>query len=574
MLIQNPYARHTISLDGDWHFLVDAYAGGERSKYFFDGKPQGNRSFVEYDFQTGPTLHVPGDWNFQKAELQNYEGVLWYQKRFTYHPAANNLTFLYLGAANYIAKIWVNGQPLCQHEGGFTSFDCDATQLLRDGENVVIMSVDSTRHADGLPALHPDWFNYGGLTRDVMLVEVPRQYIQQYAIQLARGTRNHIVASVQVAGASTGEKVAVSVPELRASSTAVTDQSGTAKIEFSAAGLQPWSPDTPKLYAVEIATANDKVQDQVGFRTIETRGTEILLNGSSIFLRGINIHEEALLRYGRAHGDDDARTLLSWAKELGCNYVRLPHYPQDEHMLRMADRMGFLVWAEIPVYQDIAWTAPGTLDKAKQQLTEMILRDRNRASVILWSVTNESPRIPERNVFIHELITTARSVDSTRLITAASNRTTVNGNERVVDDPIFADLDVMGVNEYLGWYEGKPEDLDAIHWGSPYHKPMLVSEMGAEAKQGLHGTPDQRWTEEYQENVYAHQIAALTKIPFFRGVSPWILKDFRSPHRLLPGIQDGFNRKGLVSDQGNRKAAFYTLQKFYLESATQTSATH
>jgi len=572
-LIQNVSGRRTLSLDGDWHYLVDPHEEGTARRFYLNGKPFGSRNFVEYDFNTSPTLRVPGDWNFQTPELQWYEGTLWYQRSFDYHARTNMRAFLHFGAANYRARVWLNEKPLCEHEGGFTPFNCEATSLLHDGANVVIVSVNDTRHADDIPSLRPDWFNYGGLTRDVRIVEVPRQFVEQYSIQLDRENARRIAGWIRLAGASAPQKVSVKIPELKLSTEAITDNEGLARFTLDAPGLQLWSPEKPKLYRVEISAEKDQILDDVGFRTIETRGTDILLNGRPIFLRGIDMHEEPVNRAGRAHGEDDARTLLGWAKELGCNFVRLAHYPHDESMIRMADRLGLMVWSEIPVYQGIDFKNPQTLAKAQQQLTEMIARDRNRAAIILWSVSNETPKSAERNAFLHQLIVMARTLDPTRLITTATNQTNATeAHKRVFDDPIIADLDVFGVNEYIGWYEGVPADLDITIWSTPYNKPMIVSEFGGEAKYGLHGATSQRWTEEYQEDIYKHQIAALRKIPFLRGTSPWILKDFRSPHRQLPGIQDGFNRKGLISDSGARKKAFYVLQKFYRELATQAGA--
>lgn len=572
-LIQNVSGRRTLSLNGDWHYIVDPHEEGTARRFYLNGKPFGSRNFVEYDFNTSPTLRVPGDWNFQRPELQWYEGTLWYQKSFDYHAQGNRRAFLHFGAANYRARVWLNEKPLCEHEGGFTPFNCEASSLLQDGANVVIVSVNDTRHADDIPSLRPDWFNYGGLTRDVRIVEVPRQFIEQYSIQLDRDSTRRIAGWIRLAGASSPQKLSVRIPELKLSTEATTDNDGLGRFILNAPGLQLWSPEKPKLYRVEISSESDQIVDEIGFRTIETRGVDILLNGRPIFLRGIDMHEEAVNRQGRARGEDDARTLLGWAKELGCNFVRLAHYPHDESMIRMADRLGLMVWSEIPVYQGIDFKNPQTLAKAQQQLTEMIARDRNRAAIILWSVSNETPKSTERNAFLHQLIVMARTLDPTRLITTATNQTNATEpHKRVFDDTIIADLDVFGVNEYIGWYEGVPADLDITTWSTPYNKPMIVSEFGGEAKYGLHGATSQRWTEEYQEDIYKHQIAALRKIPFLRGTSPWILKDFRSPHRLLPGIQDGFNRKGLISDSGERKKAFYVLQKFYLELATQTAA--
>jgi beta-glucuronidase len=329
-------------------------------------------------------------------------------------------------------------------------------------------------------------------------------------------------------------------------------------------GLQRWSPETPKLYKVELHAGADSIDELMGFRTVETRGTEILLNGKPIFLRGVSVHAEAPYRTGRAYSDKDAETLLGWAKELGCNFVRLAHYPHDETMLRAADRMGLLVWSENPVYWALEFDNPKVLAKAEQQLDEEIDTSRNHAAIILWSMANETPNTPARTQFIETLASRARTMDATRLITAAL-LVRAQGNTKIVDDPLGKALDVIGVNEYIGWYEGHPENADVTQWDIDYQKPLIVSEFGADAKAGLHGGENERWTEEYQANVFRHQLPMLNKIAQLRGMSPWVLMDFRSPNRPLVGIQDEFNRKGLVSDQGQKKQAFYVLEKAYKE---------
>ena len=237
-------------------------------------------------------------------------------------------------------------------------------------------------------------------------------------------------------------------------------------------------------------------------------------------------------------------------------------------MLRAADQMGLMVWAEVPVYWTIQWENPATLRNAENQLNEMIARDQNRAALVIYSVANETPISDARNLFLREMIQDAHSTDPTRLVSAALQSTEVaNGNRTTVqiDDPIANDLDVLGNNEYIGWYTGRPEDTDSIDWVSQYDKPLIMSEFGGDALLGYHGDAHARWTEEYQENLYEHQIAMLKRISFLRGMSPWILKDFRSPRRTLPRFEDYFNRKGLVSDHGEKKKAFFVLQKYYRE---------
>ncbi len=577
--------RTAISLDGDWHTIIDPYDNGyydfrmqpRKDGYFLNERPDPkSQKLVEYDFATSPTLQVPGDWNSQRTNLFFYEGTIWYEKDFNYHPKPHTRTFLHVGAANYMAHVYVNGEKACDHEGGYTPFDCDITKLLQDGGNFAVIYVNNQRRRDAVPTLNTDWWNYGGLTRDVSLIETPEVFVDDYSLQLQRGPGSTLAGWIHLDGARAGVPVSVSIPELGLKASATTDGSGRAVITLQAPlTLQRWSPENPRLYDIEIDAGTDHLRDTIGFRTIEVRGTDILLNGRSIFLRGVSIHAEAPYRSGRAWSEEDVRTLLGWAKELGVNYVRLAHYPHDERMTRLADRMGILVWSEVPVYWMIDWENPATLANAKNQLEEMIRRDRNKASVILWSVANETPNTPARLDFLRTLIKTARQNDPTRLVTAALlvSRSASDKDARVLDDPLGTDLDVLGCNEYIGWYEGTPELADRTTWSSSYNKPLIMSELGAGAKAGLHGPPTERWTEEYQANVYDHQVGMLRRITFLRGMSPWILMDFRSPRRELPDIQNFYNRKGLVSDKGEKKQAFYILQKYY-QSVADNPATH
>jgi len=583
--IANVSSRSTISLDGTWNTIIDPYETGLSSRFYENAKPKTKSDLVEYDFEHSPKLHVPGDWNTQRESLLFYEGPVWYQRDFYYHKRSGIRTFLYFGAANYQARVWLNGKKLGEHVGGFTPFDFEATDQLDDGNNSVVVEVDNTRHADGVPALKTDWWNYGGLTRSVKLVEVPDAFIQNYFLHLVNGGKGQRIAGwVQLNGGVPGLEVTVAIPEASIYYKAPISSDGLAGInlETSAvdcgrkaaaacpAPLELWSPENPKLYKVVISGEGDNVTDEIGFRTIQTRGTEIFLNGKPIFLRGISMHEEAPFRSGRAFSEEDDRTLLSWAKELGCNFVRLAHYPYNEEMLRLADKMGLLVWEEIPVYWDIQWQNQATLENAKSQVREIISRDRNRAAIALWSMSNETPISPERTDFLKALAAYARGLDSTRLITSALNHSERSGPDtRVLNDPLGEFLDVLGVNEYMGWYEAKVEDTDHTQWKFAYDKPVIVSEFGADAQYNLHGDAQTRFTEEYQANIFEHQLAMWQRVPQVAGMSPWLLMDFRSPRRPLPGIQDYFNRKGLISDRGQRKQAFYVLQKWYQEKANQ-----
>jgi|CZKL01.1.fsa_nt_gi beta-glucuronidase len=574
IVITSADRRPALSFDGEWSTIVDPFFSGlfsfhhqeKTNGWFLNQKAKPGDPFpTEYDFSKAPKLKVPGDWNTQRESLFFYEGPIWYEHDFAYQPKEHTRSFLHVGAANYHSWFWVNGQKVCEHEGGYTSFNCDVTSALHAGNNFVVAAVDNTRHEDNVPTLETDWWNYGGLTRPVSLIEVPESFIDQYDLHLSRSESSTIEGWVHVFGGRPQATVKVEIPELHANTTATVDDGGRASVHFSVQNLERWSPDAPKLYKVKLETGQDSIEDDIGFRTIETRGSEILLNGKPIFLRGVSVHAEAPYRTGRAWTDKDAETLLGWAKELGCNYVRLAHYPHAESMLRAADRMGVLVWSENPVYWALEFDNPKVLAKAEQQLDEEIGTSRNHAAIILWSMANETPNTEARTQFIETLATRARSLDATRLITAAL-LVRAEGHTKIIDDPLGKALDVIGFNEYIGWYEGHPETADITDWRIDYQKPLIVSEFGGGAKAGLHGNENERWTEEYEANIYKHQLPMLNKIPQLRGMSPWVLMDFRSPNRPLAGIQDEFNRKGLISETGQKKLAFYVLQKAYKEA--------
>ncbi len=574
-LIANIEHRSTTSLNGPWHFIVDPYETGyydyrhqpRKDGYFLRATPKTPRDLVEYDFERSETLQVPGDWNSQRKELFYYEGAVWYERSFTYRRPPGRRVFLSVGAANYTARVWMNGEAACEHEGGFTGFNCEVTALVKDGDNFVVIMVSNARRRDAVPTDVTDWWNYGGLTRDVELVDVPSTFLEDYSVQLARPAPDTIEGWIQLNGGSV--PVAMRIPELKITQTLQPDAAGRASFRVPAPNLRRWSPEQPTLYDVEFETPGEVVRDRIGFRTIEVRGRDILLNGTPVFLRGVCLHEEAPLRSGRSATEEDAKTALGWVKELNGNFARLAHYPHNRNMARVADHAGLMLWSEIPVYWTIAWENPATLANAKRQLAEMIRRDRNRASVIIWSVGNETPVTPARLAFMTELVASARELDGGRPIAAALETHYAEPNVKIIDDPLGKELDIIGCNEYVGWYERTPEDADLISWKTPYDKPLIMSEFGGDAKAGLHGSADARWTEEYQESLYRHQIGMLRRIDFLRGMTPWILMDFRSPRRVLPGVQDNYNRKGLVSEKGEKKKAFAVLREYYAQVAAQ-----
>ena len=568
-LIQNVNAYETMSLNGEWNYIVDVQEEGYydyRMKpmqwgFFQNAKPQRPEDLIEYDFDKSPTMQIPGDWNTQDERLFFYEGTVWFKKSFQAVPMQECRTLLYFGAVNYHCHVWVNGKKAGEHIGGFTPFNFDISDLLIEGENTVIVKVDNKRHAEDVPTQIFDWWNYGGITRDVMLVKVLPVYLEDYNLQLTSLEGRQLAFSVKLNMAEADHTVTLNIPELKLKKTIKTNADGTASISMKAKP-QLWSPENPKRYQVEITLDNSTISDSIGFRMIETRGKQILLNGQPIFLKGISIHEEKPNGGGRANSTEDANTLLSWAKELGCNFVRLAHYPHNEYMVREAERMGIMVWSEIPCYWTIDWKNAKTFENAKQQLTDMIHRDHNRANVIIWSIANETPHSAERDAFLSRLAKHARSLDNTRLISMAMEVTGAANYVNRLNDNMNEYVDVVSFNQYIGWYRDV-NDAPKMTWEIPYNKPVIISEFGGGAKYGYHGAKNQRWTEEFQENLYRENTAMLDKIDGLAGTTPWILKDFRSPRRVLPDIQDYYNRKGLFSDKGEKKLAFYVLKQWY-----------
>lgn len=581
--------RPGLSLDGAWHYSVDPYKDGLAD---FLGKSTDVRhgrgadivvadvekanpnALFEYDLGNAPLGDVPSSWIGYDPTLRYYNGLMWYQKRF---DATSDLirkdgrVFLHFDAADYHAMVYLNGHKVGEHMGGFTPFTFDVTDVIRAKDNNLVVGVDSTRTADTIPPTVTDWETYGGITRDVKLIATPATYIDDAFIRLTREGR--IAADIALEGpGKSGLAVEVSIAGTKLVLKGVTDADGRATLSAPAPrDLKLWSPDTPTLYDVTITAGADRLNDHIGFRTIEVKGTKILLNGQPIFLRGIAMHEEELgPNPSRRMTEAAARALLTEIKDgLHGNYVRLAHYPHTEITTRLADQMGLLVWSEIPVYWSVNFSSPETLKTAQTMLAENILRDRNRASIALWSIGNETPVSDARNRFLGALAKEARDLDGTRLVSAALNTATVNGPTDIsIKDPLAADLDVIGINTYAGWYGNDTlDDVRKTVWHSDYNKPMIFSEFGAGAKTGYYDPEQQhRFSEDYQASYYKATLAMADNIPFLAGMSPWILKDFRSPRRQNI-YQQGWNRKGLIDENGRRKMAFSVLSDYYAGKA-------
>ena len=546
------------SLNGQWHYGVDQYDTCLRGKWFeekyFDGG--GRRYPLDYSFDTWDTMNVPSCWNTQSEWYFLYEGSMVYTRVFDYKNRGEKRVFIKFGGAANRAFVFLNGEYLGAHIGASTPFCVEVTEQLK-AVNRIIVVVNNTRRRSGVPLDNTDWFNYGGLYRDVDIIRLPEAFIRDFTAALKPdGNFNKICVTVSIDGAESGA-ANLSIDELGIDTRIeITNGRGEAEI---AAAPELWSPDNPKLYDVVLSFGEDSLSDRIGFREIKASGTEILLNGESVYLRGVCAHEDSVVN-GKAVSEAEIRENYRLAKEMNCNFMRLAHYPHSGAAARIADEVGIMLWEEIPVYWAIDFGNKAVFADAENQLSELIIRDRNRASVVIWSVGNENADTDDRLEFMSALAGTARRLDPTRLVSAAC---LVDHQKLVIADRLAEYLDVIGINEYYGWYEPDFSKLPRIFENSRPVKPVIISEFGADARGGHRGTADELYTEDNQLDVYLRQIDTLGGIPYVRGTSPWILFDFRCPRRLHP-LQNYYNLKGLVSgDKRHKKPAFYAMRDFY-----------
>lgn len=551
--------RERESLDGEWRFNVDIYDTARRHRWYEGRKfDDAGRSYPwDHDFDEWESIQVPSVWNTADRAYLYYEGTALYTRKFNFEPVEGERVFLRFGAVYHESTIFLNGSLAGFHRGGDTPFFLEVTHLIAE-ENRLLVSVDNKRAFDRIPAYCTDWYNYGGIHRSVDLLRLPASFIRNLFIHLEPNSGfGKIRAAVELSDSSGGGEVRLGIPEAGIEQT-IPCRNGAGEIVFEWSP-ELWSPGNPKLYDIHARWNHDMIRDRVGFREVRTRGRKILLNGEPIKLKGISCHEDSV-ENGRSLTEAEVRENFALIKELGGNFMRLAHYPHHERSARIADEAGILLWEEIPVYWHIQFGNPEVLADARQQLTELVRRDRNRASVIIWSVGNENPDTNDRLAFMGNLADLAGKEDPARLVGAAC----LEKNHRI-DDRLSEKLDVIGINEYYGWYNPDFTRLESFFSRSNPDKPVIVTETGAGALAGCHGTSEEMFTEEYQERVYREQVRCIGAADYIAGLSPWILYDFRTPVRLNR-YQRGYNLKGLLSaDKTTKKKAFRVLREFYAE---------
>ena len=617
--------REYLSLNGQWKYIVDPMNNGLPETSFFGGFPENKTQkdgyeLIEYNFNQADVINVPGAWNEQKDELFFYQGSIWLFKKFNFSIDPNKLNHLYIGASNFSTKIFLNGERVGQFNSGYTAFNFDISDYLINGENVLLVQINANLSEDSVPTKKTDWWPYGGLVGDVLIVNTPKIFIENAYVQISDLQKKQLNFRAKL-NLNKNMNIKLIIDELNLQRSFTTNKNGEIDESIKFKNIDLWSPDNPKLYNVTVKIEGDEIVDQIGFREIKTKGKQIFLNGTPIKFKGISMHAEPIGEKGVAFSKAHFESLVTTSKELNINFIRAAHYPYTRHMAKVCDELGIMLWEEIPVYWNINWTNKQTKEDALNMLSNLVTRDWNRASVVVWSLGNETPFSKDRMTFMNDLKERLGKLDVSRLKSAAllsGNAQTfsklisiiakagletkdLTAKERYtfeeivksvpvpvekllpfeinINDPLANELDLIAYNEYFGWYytsffsaqigiresllrEIMFELMPSFIIRSEFNKPIHISEFGAGAKHSFKKT-NQVWSEEYQAKVYLKQLEMLKSNPQVQGISPWILKDFRSMMRPLNNVQDFYNRKGLIDENGNKKQAFSVLSNFY-----------
>ena len=617
--------REYLSLNGQWKYIVDPMNNGLPETSFFGGFPENKTQkdgyeLIEYNFDQADVINVPGAWNEQKDELFFYQGSIWLFKKFNFNIDPNKLNHLYIGASNFSTKIFLNGERVGQFNSGYTAFNFDISDYLIDGENVLLVQINANLSENSVPTKKTDWWPYGGLVGDVLIVNTPKIFIENAYVQISDLQKKQLNFRAKL-NLNKNMNIKLIIDELNLQRSFTTNKNGEIDESIKFKSIDLWSPDNPKLYNVTVKIEGDEIVDQIGFREIKTKGKQIFLNGTPIKFKGISMHAEPIGEKGVAFSKAHFESLVTTSKELNINFIRAAHYPYTRHMAKVCDELGIMLWEEIPVYWNINWTNKQTKEDALNMLSNLVTRDWNRASVVVWSLGNETPFSKDRMTFMNDLKDRLGELDVSRLKSAAIlsgdaqtfsklisiiakaglERKDLTAKERYtfeeivksvpipvekllpfeinINDPLANELDLIAYNEYFGWYytsffsaqigiresllrEIMFELMPSFIIRSEFNKPIHISEFGAGAKHSFKKT-NQVWSEEYQAKVYLKQLEMLKSNPQVQGISPWILKDFRSMMRPLNNVQDFYNRKGLIDENGNKKQAFSVLSNFY-----------
>ena len=577
---QSNLYRQMIELSGFWKILFDPQDSGKKSGWhagFVDGRP----------------VAVPASWNDQLEDGRDFLGPAWYQTAFDLPWGwQEKQVTLRFGSVNYFAEVWLNGHSLGTHEGGHLPFEFDITSLVRRGGNQLVVRVDGSlafdrvppgnvtgdpddffsSHAGNYPQAQFDFFPYCGIHRPVLLYARPHTHVRDMTVQThIAGLNGQIRIQVEGAGDSFDTVRFRLDGHRHHSAVEAAASAGFIEVDMDVPNAAFWSPSKPNLYdlTVELVRGGDVVDAyalKTGIRTIQVSGNQLLLNGEPIYLTGFGRHEDFPV-VGRGYlpaliVKDYA--LMEW---MGANSFRTSHYPYSEQMLDLADQLGFLVVDETPAV-GLYFREDGLQKRnelCRQYVREMIARDKNHPSVVLWSLANEPHSTePHALPFFEQLYQDAKALDSTRPVTLVSF---LGAAEQA-----FEFCDLVCLNRYMGWYSQEGDldealvllssELDALH--EQFNKPILLTEFGADAISGHHAQPPEMFSEEYQAELLTRYIELLRQKPYVIGEHIWNMCDFKTSQGITR--VGALNHKGIFTRDRRPKLAAHRIRALWRES--------
>lgn len=580
--------RSTRDLSGLWRFRLDPDDVGEKQGW-------------QNGLSGWRTIAVPASWQELFDDARNYVGTAWYETEFQIDPAWRGRALrLRFGSVVYRAKVWLNGQLLGEHMGGHLPFVFDVEQAARLGQaNRLTVMVENKLKRDRVPnnpdvpswqwtleefpQTSYDFFPFSGIHRQVWLCALPPTHISDIAITTARSGTTGIVNVALTANGNWSGQARMVISGGGSPANAVVElRGGKGNAVLRVPNARLWSPADPFLYrltaTIGTAAPIDEYCLDFGIRTVEVSGTRLLLNGEPIQLRGFGKHEDFII-----HGKGlDLPVLVrdyELLKWIGANSFRTSHYPYSEEALMLADREGFMVIAETPGVSLTFSDEPAIIEarrlQLRQDLVDMVRRDRNRACVIAWSIGNEPltkpfhttgsappEAVPRGKAFFDDIFDHIHALDSTRPATLVS----VQGGP----PEWLAKGDFICTNSYDGWYavsarlndaaQVLEREITALHARYP-DKPLMLTEFGADAVAGMHDDPPAMWDEEYQSEMILMYLRFAAKHDWIIGTHPWAFADFRTSQSTMR--VDALNFKGVFTRDRRPKLAAHRLRDIW-----------
>jgi beta-glucuronidase len=581
LAVRDTPTRQRKSLDGLWRFALDPEGAG-RAEGWAHGLPAGARE-----------MPVPASYNdvIPEASVRDHVGEAWYETRVRVPPGwAGERIVLRFGSATHRAVVWLDGTQVAEHEGGYTPFEADVTDLVQPGgEHRVTVAVDNVLTWQSIPPgivedtpdgrrqrYFHDFFNYAGIHRSVWLYTTPLAHVRDVTVVTGLdGATGRVRYEVKAARAD-GLEVRVALAD--AGGAEVARATGAAG-ELTVDGVHPWRPGEGYLYelTVELWDDGDAPVDSypvaVGVRTVQVDGIRFLINGEPFYFTGFGKHEDSAVR-GKAHDDvfmvrDFA--LMEW---LGANSFRTSHYPYAEEVLEYCDRHGIVVIDETPAVglnmglsvgifcaQADTTFSEDTVNAATQEnhrrvIGELIARDKNHPCVVIWSIANEPESdTPGSRAYFEPLAAEARELDPSRPVGF------VNVMLAPPDKDVCSDLfDVLMLNRYYGWYVNTGDlaaaeralEAELNAWVAKHGKPIIITEYGADTLAGLHDVPPVPWTEEYQTALLEMSHRVFDRVDAVVGEQIWNFADFATSSGVM---RVGGNKKGVFTRDRQPKAA-------------------